>query len=110
RIEHRLRLQHEQRRLARHHAVALRQRDDARTVLAAALALDLIDRERCPQARHEAVARGRRDVKLDRIALLELLAADLAAQHALALDVAREPRCDEYLAAGTRRRQARCRG
>ena len=81
RVEHRLRLEHEQRGLARHHAVALRQRDDARAVFAFALALELIDRERRPQPRHEAVACRRRHRELDRIALLERLAGDLAAEH-----------------------------
>ena len=62
RVEHRRRLEHEQRGLARHHAVApATARRLARVALARAL--HLLDRERRPQARHEAVARGRRDVE-----------------------------------------------
>src|SRR3954464_11643281 len=83
RIENRLRLEDEQRRLARHHAVALRERHDARAVIALAFALELVDGERRPQARYEAVTRSRRDLELHRIALLELLSRDLAAEHDL---------------------------
>ena len=60
RIEHRLRLEHEQRGLARHHAVRLRQRDLLDAVFTLAGALELADRERGPQPRHEAVRRRSR--------------------------------------------------
>ena len=91
--------------MAREDGVRLREGDDARLVLAAALELEALDGERGPEAGDEGVAACARRLEGEREAVLVLLASDRAAQDDISLDRAGQTGGDEHLLAGAQGRQ-----